>query len=101
MYKISDEVINFIVKLWKPGKWNWQQEWEVKVQIGIFQGDALSLLLFINAMMPLHHTLRQYTARYKLRKLQEKTNLLIYMDDIKLFEKIKKELETLIHTLRI
>ena len=26
MYKISDEVINFIEKTWKPGKWNWQLE---------------------------------------------------------------------------
>ena len=30
---------------------------ETKVQRGIFQGDALSPLLFITAMMPLNHIL--------------------------------------------
>ena len=71
---------------------------EKKIQRGIFQGDELSALLFIIAMMPLNHILRKCTARYKLRRLQEKINHLMYMDDIKLFAKNEKELETLIHT---
>ena len=39
--------------------------------------------------------------RIQLSRLQEKINHLIYMDDIKLFAKNEKELETLIHTVRI
>ena len=74
---------------------------KTKIQRGIFQGDALSSLLFIIAMMPLNHILRKYTARYKLSKSQEKTNHLMYIDDIKLFAKTEKELETLIHAVRI
>ena len=70
---------------------------EAKIQGCIFQGDAL----FINAMMPLNHRLRKYTARYKLNKSQEKINHLMYVDDIKMFAKNKKELETLIHAVRI
>ena len=38
-------------------------------------------------MMPLNHTLRKYTAGYKLSKVQEKFKHLMYMDDIKLFAK--------------
>ena len=52
-------------------------------------------------MMPLNQILRKYTAGYKLSRLQEKINHLIYMDDIKLFAKNEKELETLIHAVRI
>ena len=52
-------------------------------------------------MMPLDHTLRKCTAGYKLNKLQEKINYLMYMVDIKLFAKNEKELETLIHAVRI
>ena len=63
MYKISHEVINFTEKTMKT----WRVELtaggrsiaETKIQRGIFQGDALSPLLFIIAMMPLNHILRK------------------------------------------
>ena len=74
---------------------------ETNIQRGIFQGDALSPLQFITAMMPLNHKLRKCTAGYKLNGSQEKINHLMYMDDIKLFAKNEKEPETLIHAVRI
>ena len=46
---------------------------EANIQRMIFQGDALSPLLFIIAMMPLNHLLRKCTAGYKLSKSQSKT----------------------------
>ena len=52
-------------------------------------------------MMPLNHILRKCTAGCKLSRSQEKINHLMYMDDIKLFAKNEKELETLIHGVRI
>ena len=51
--------------------------------------------------MPLNHLLKKCTAGYKLSRSQEKINHLMYMDDIKLFAKNEKELETLIHAVRI
>ena len=74
---------------------------EVEIQSDIFQGDARSPLLLIIPMMPLNHILRKCSAGYKLSRLQEKINHLMYMDDIKLFAKNEKELETLIHAVRI
>ena len=105
MNKLSDKVINAIEKTLKY----WRVELtaggkglaETKIQKGIFQGDTRSPLLFIIAMMPLNHILRKCTAGYKLSKSQEKINQLMYMDDIKLFAKNEKELETLIHAVRI
>ena len=89
MYKISNEVINFIEKTMKT--WRVQLTAggkslaKAKIQRGIFQGDALSILLFTKAMMPLNHMLRKSTAGYRFSKSQERINHLIYMDDIKLF----------------
>ena len=51
--------------------------------------------------MPLDHIHRKYTAGYKLSRSQEKISHVMYMDDIKLFAKNEKGLETLIHTVRI
>ena len=51
--------------------------------------------------MPLNHILRKCAAGYKLSRSQEKVNHLMYIDDIKLFAKNEKELETLIHAVRI
>ena len=66
MYKISHEVINFSEKTMQT----WTVEMtaggrslaEIKIQRGIFQGDALSPLLFIKAMMSLNRILRKCTA---------------------------------------
>ena len=66
-----------------------------------FPSDALSPLLFIIAMMPFNLILRKCIAGYKLSWSQEKINHLMYMDDIKPFAKNEKELETLIHAVRI
>ena len=63
---------------------------KLKIQRGIFQGDVLSPLLFVIAMMPLNHILRKCTARYKRSKSQEKINHLMYIDDIFFLPKTKK-----------
>ena len=52
-------------------------------------------------MMLLNHILGKCTAGYKLSKSQEKINHLMYINDIKLFAKNEKELETLIHVVRL
>ena len=105
MYEIPDQVVQFIEKTMETGRVELTAEEkslaEVKIQRRIFHGDALSPLLFVIAMMPFSHILRICTARYKLSKSQEKNNPLMYMDDIKLFAKNEKELETQIQTVRI
>ena len=48
----------------------------------------------IIAMMPLNQILRKCTARHKVSWSQEKINHLMYMDNIKLFAKMKKKWKT-------
>ena len=52
-------------------------------------------------MMPLNQILRKCTAGYQPSRSQENINHQMYIDDIKLFAKTKKELENLIHAVRI
>ena len=65
-----------------------------KIRRGIFQGDTLSPLLFVIAIMLLNHVLRKFTDDYKLTKSKEKINHQMYMDDIKLFVKNEKKKQT-------
>ena len=51
--------------------------------------------------MPLNHIFRKCAAGYKLSRSLEKINHLMYMDDIKLFAKYEREMETLIYAVRI
>ena len=70
---------------------------EVCIKRGIFQGDSLSPLLFIVAMIPLTLLLRKEPIGYQFGNNRRRVNHLLFMDDLKLFGKNKDELEKLCH----
>ena len=81
---------------------NWKSDaGNVKIRRGIFQGDSLSPLLFVIAMIPLSLILRKVEIAYGLGKGSGELNHLLFMDDLKLLAKNEGQLESLIHTVRI
>ena len=98
MYKISDKIINFITKGMESTV-SGQTLAMVKIQRGIFQGDLLSLLLFIIAKKPLNYILKKWTWGHKFTKSLENINHFMYVDDIKVFSKSEKRRLTLQNTL--
>ena len=78
---------------------------QVNIKRGIFQGDSLSPLLFVIAMIPLTKILRKHSAGYNMEKRgrgrQKKINHLLFMDDLKLFGKSEQEIESLVQTVRV
>ena len=73
----------------------------VDIRRGIFQGDSLSPLLFIVIILPLTLVLRKMTAGYKLAKDMKPINHLLFMDDLKLYETSKDQLDSLVQVVRI
>ena len=71
------------------------------IRRGIFQGDSLSPLLFVIALIPLTYILRKSRPGYEFAKNGEKINRLLYMDDLKLFAKNEKDLDSLIQSVRV
>ena len=61
---------------------------EVRIKRGIFQGDSLSPLLSVLALIPLTLILREVKAGYDLRE-KVRINHLLFMDDLKLYAKMK------------
>ena len=69
---------------------------EVNIRRGILQGDSIPPLLFIVAMMPM-----TMEVGYQLKTGCSRINHLMFMDDITLFRRGTKDIDTLVQTVRI
>ena len=74
---------------------------EVEIKRGIFQGDSLTPLVFVLALIPLSLILRKEKAAYEFSESKEKINNLLFMDDLKLYSRNEKGLDSLIQTVRV
>ena len=68
---------------------------EVSIRRGIFQGDTLSPLLFVVAMIPLTLLLRKEKMGFRFGEAGKKINHLLFMDDLKLYGGDIKEVDKL------
>ena len=73
---------------------------DIQIKCGIFQGDALSPLLFCVALNPLSNIMHNTGYGYTL-KSGFKVSHLLYMDDLKLYSKKEREVNSMINTVRI
>ena len=97
-----------IIQFMKRAMPKWKTELHVNgescghcdINCGIFQGDTLSPLLFVISLIPLTTILNNTKKGYKLSN-DIMLNHLLYMDDLKLYGKNDKEIESLLHTVRI
>ena len=105
MFRVTEKVQGFLKETMKT----WRVELtcgnnnlgEVNIRRGIFQGDSLSLLLFVVALIPLTHVLRSCVAGYEFASNGQKINHLMFMDDLKLYAKSEKALDSLVQTVRV
>ena len=70
---------------------------EVEIKRGISQ-VSLSSLVFVLALIPLRLILRKGKAAYEFSESKEKINHLLFMDDLKLYSRSEKELDSLVQT---
>ena len=103
--QISENIKKFIENTMK----NWATELtscgenlgKVDIRRGIFQGDSLSPLLFVICMIPLTKVLRKIRAGYVIKEGNLKVNHLLFMDDLKLFGKNEREIDSLVKTVQV
>ena len=105
MFKVADNLKTLIGK--SMDSWNTdltangEKIGNIKIKRGIFQGDSLSPLLFVIALIPLSLILRNVKAGYNLGKELGLVNHLLFMDDLKVYGKNEREVEKLIDNVRI
>ena len=73
----------------------------INIKREIFQTFSLLLLLFVLCLVPLATILRKSESAYHFSSNKGKTNYLLFMDDLKLYAKNEKSLESLVHTVQI
>ena len=73
----------------------------VDIKQGILQGDSLSPLLFLLCLIPLTVILHKSESASQFSSNKEKINHLLFMDDLKLYAKNEKDLDSLVQTVRI
>ncbi len=74
---------------------NGEELGEVSIRRGIFQGDSLSPLLFVVAMIPLTSLLRREEMGYRFGQEGKKINHLLFMDDLKMYGRSAEEVDKL------
>ena len=105
LFGCADNVVKFIADSMKG--WmctlvcNEKVLGNVLIKRGIFQGDSLSPLLFVLCMIPLSFVLRKVTAGYEVKNKKVKINHLLFMDDVKLYGKNERQLESLVNTVQV
>ena len=78
---------------WKVMLYSGNSEFgEVEIKRGIFQGDSLSPLVFVLALIPVSLILRKTKTAYRFSERKEKINHLLFMDDLKLYSRSEKGL---------
>ena len=69
---------------------------EVEIKRGIFQGDSLSLSVYVLALIPLSLILRKAKPGYEFSESKENINHLLFMDDLRLYSRSEKRLDSLV-----
>ena len=102
MVGLPDNIIGLIkqsMNKWKTNLYADGKLFEsVPIRRRIFQGNSFSPLLFVIALLALIHIFRETRMGYQLEKNEEKVNHLFFMDDLKLYGKNDKEVNSLMKT---
>ena len=105
MVGMSEQIKCFLSKSMKARRvdlaCNNQSLGGVDIKRRIFQGDSLSPLLFVLCLIQLTLILDKSESAYQFSSTKEKVNHLLFMDDLKLYAKNAKGLDSLVQTLRI
>ena len=72
-----------------------------RIKRNIFQGSSLSPLLFVLGLLPHTIILRKMKTGYQFGTQRSSINHLLFIDDLKLYAKYEKQLDSLVNEVQI
>ena len=98
MFGVAENIKNLLassMEKWKVMLCSGNSELgEVEIKRGTFQGDSLSHLVFVLALIMLSLILRKAKAASEFSESKEKINHLLFMNDLKLYGRSEKGLDS-------
>ena len=73
----------------------------VEIKRDIFQGDSLPPLVFVLALITLSLILKMAKTAFEFSASKERINHLLFMDDLKMYSRSEKGLDSLVHAVRV
>ena len=105
LFGVAENIKSFLVnsmEKWKVILCSGNSELgEAEIKRGISQGDSLSTLVLVLALIPLSLILEKARTAYQLSESKEKINHLLFMDDLKLYSRSEKGSDSLVQTVRV
>ena len=105
MFGVAENITSLLVtsmEKWKVMLCSGNSELdEVEIKQGTFQGDFLSPLVFVLALILLSLILRKAKAGYEFSESKEKIDHLLFMHNLKLYSRSEKQLDSLVQKVRV
>ena len=105
LFKVAENIKSLLVnsmEKWKVMLCSGNSELgEVKIKRGIFQWDSLFPIVFVLALIPLRLILRKTKTAYEFSESKVKINHLLFIDDLRLYSRSEKGLDSLVQTHRV
>ena len=98
----TKELLKRSMQSWRTVLFSWKNKLgKINIRRGLFQGDSLSSLLFVVALIPVTIIIRTLKQGYSFGKRKKRLNHLLLVDDLKLYGSNENKIDSLVKVVKV